>query len=298
MKITHSDSTGMRTPDKEVRGAQRLRLQRFVMALTTYGVVTLATALTTKLGLGKLSVTQWLTLIGLALYGNTVFFVLLSSGLNLRFKDPSLTREQILYSAFWGMVILYGLPNARPIVLLFYVPAFSFGMLRLSRRQYLSVAVCVMVMYAIVLIIEYSQNRPGFNIEYELFIYIIFSILMSWFAFFGGFVSNIRNRLKMKNIIIQKAHDDLKVEMEGRRQAQIEKDKLIVELQKTLAEVKTLTGLLPICAQCKKIRDDKGYWNQLETYISNHSKAIFSHGLCPACAKNLYPEVNKNKDKK
>ena len=64
-------------------------------------------------------------------------------------------------------------------------------------------------------------------------------------------------------------------------------------LQDALAEVKTLSGLLPICANCKKIRDDKGYWNQIEAYIRDHSEADFSHSICPECAKKLYPEFYK-----
>jgi len=62
-----------------------------------------------------------------------------------------------------------------------------------------------------------------------------------------------------------------------------EQKKLIEELQKALDEVKTLSGLIPICAKCKKIRDDNGYWNELEAYITSRSEAQFSHGLCPTC---------------
>ena len=62
------------------------------------------------------------------------------------------------------------------------------------------------------------------------------------------------------------------------------------ELQAALAKIKTLSGFLPICASCKKIRDDKGYWNQIEAYISDHSEAEFSHSVCPECAKKLYPD--------
>ncbi|MBN2686301.1 MAG: hypothetical protein JXR40_13555 [Pontiellaceae bacterium] len=69
-----------------------------------------------------------------------------------------------------------------------------------------------------------------------------------------------------------------------------ELEKLNQQLAATLAEVKELSGLLPICSSCKKIRDDKGYWNHLEAYISKHSKADFSHGICPDCAQRLYPE--------
>jgi hypothetical protein len=78
-----------------------------------------------------------------------------------------------------------------------------------------------------------------------------------------------------------------------RKQAREERERLIAELQKALSEVNKLSGLLPICASCKKIRDDKGYWNQIESYIRDHSEAEFSHGICPDCAKKLYPELYK-----
>ncbi len=79
-----------------------------------------------------------------------------------------------------------------------------------------------------------------------------------------------------------------------RKRAEDEREKLIAELQNAVAEVKTLSGLLPICSSCKKIRDDQGYWNQIEVYISGHSAAKFSHGLCPECAKKLYPKYFKD----
>jgi len=72
--------------------------------------------------------------------------------------------------------------------------------------------------------------------------------------------------------------------------AEREKEELIAKLQNALSQVKQLSGFLPICASCKKIRDDQGYWNQIESYISAHSEAEFSHGLCPDCAKKLYPK--------
>jgi len=64
------------------------------------------------------------------------------------------------------------------------------------------------------------------------------------------------------------------------------------KLEQALSEVKTLSGLLPICANCKKVRDDKGYWNQIESYVREHSEAEFSHGICPSCARELYPDVD------
>ncbi len=76
-----------------------------------------------------------------------------------------------------------------------------------------------------------------------------------------------------------------------RKRADEEREKYISELQQAMSKIKTLSGLLPICASCKKIRDDKGYWNQIESFIRDHSEAEFSHGICPECAKKLYPDI-------
>ncbi len=75
--------------------------------------------------------------------------------------------------------------------------------------------------------------------------------------------------------------DDLEVLVEKRTE----------KLREAVSKVKTLSGFLPICASCKKIRDDKGYWNQIESYIREHSEAEFSHSICPDCAEKLYPEL-------
>jgi len=77
----------------------------------------------------------------------------------------------------------------------------------------------------------------------------------------------------------------------------IEKEKIASELQESLVHVKKLQGILPICSKCKKIRDDRGYWNQIEEYIYDHSEADFSHGLCPDCAEELYGDKEWYKKK-
>ena len=77
-----------------------------------------------------------------------------------------------------------------------------------------------------------------------------------------------------------------------RKQMEAQKEQLIADLQYALDKVKTLSGMLPICSSCKKIRDDKGYWSQIEAYIVEHSEAEFSHGICPECAKKLYPDLD------
>jgi len=81
------------------------------------------------------------------------------------------------------------------------------------------------------------------------------------------------------------------VDITQRKHMELEQETLIAQLQSALAKVKTLRGLVPICASCKNIRDDKGFWHQVEAYIHDHSEAVFSHSICPDCALKLYPEL-------
>ena len=87
---------------------------------------------------------------------------------------------------------------------------------------------------------------------------------------------------------LQKHHDQLEIKVIERT----------AELKKALSEVKQLSGLLPICASCKKIRDGQGYWNQIEAYIRDHSEAEFTHSICQECAEKLYPGFTQKNDKK
>ncbi len=77
----------------------------------------------------------------------------------------------------------------------------------------------------------------------------------------------------------------------------IERRKLLTQLEQSMKEIRKLRGFLPICANCKKIRDDKGYWTQVEVYISEHSEAEFSHGICPDCAQKIYPKYYRKEDR-
>jgi DNA-binding response OmpR family regulator len=83
----------------------------------------------------------------------------------------------------------------------------------------------------------------------------------------------------------------LKQEMDRRKNRELELRRSNEELQKALKEVKVLRGLIPICASCKKVRNDGGFWQLLEEYLGEHSEAEFSHGLCQSCIKKLYPGV-------
>ena len=87
--------------------------------------------------------------------------------------------------------------------------------------------------------------------------------------------------------------DGINFDITERKRLEQEREKLILDLQKTLQQVKQLSGLLPICSHCKKIRDDKGYWKQIETYIRELSQAEFTHSICRECAKKFYPDIDR-----
>jgi len=78
------------------------------------------------------------------------------------------------------------------------------------------------------------------------------------------------------------------LDLTSRKQTEQERESLIDKLQKAVTEIKTLSGLLPICAFCKKVRDDQGYWKQVEAYVEEHSQVEFTHSICPDCGKKLY----------
>lgn len=90
------------------------------------------------------------------------------------------------------------------------------------------------------------------------------------------------------NQLLAGKNAQLEYEIVERKELEQEREKLIAQLQEALAQVKTLSGFLPICASCKNIRDDSGYWKQIESYLSAHADVTFSHGICPDCAQKLY----------
>ena len=108
----------------------------------------------------------------------------------------------------------------------------------------------------------------------------------------------LRNYEKVRSArtALQRSNDMLSREIVDRKRSEAEREKLILNLQRKSNEVAELEGMLPICASCKKIRDDRGYWHQVEIYIRNHAKVDFSHGMCPDCIKNLYPELADDGD--
>lgn len=126
---------------------------------------------------------------------------------------------------------------------------------------------------------------PDISIWESHIITILFSTIIATIA--GYFI--LDRQIRLNNELSKK-----NAESENLRK---ELERNISHLNTLLSQVKTLSGMLPICASCKKIRDDKGYWNQIELYISEHSDADFSHSICPDCALELYPGYNLKEKK-
>jgi len=96
-------------------------------------------------------------------------------------------------------------------------------------------------------------------------------------------------RVEQRTAELSQRNQELKAESRRREEVMAERETLIAELQSTLAQVTALKGLLPICTHCKKIKNNSGHWKELEAYITEHSEATFSQGICPVCAKSVYP---------
>jgi len=106
----------------------------------------------------------------------------------------------------------------------------------------------------------------------------------------------LQQQLEAQKRQLEAQNVQLQQEIAERQRAEAEREQLIGQLQEALANIKTLRGLIPICAACKKIRDDTGYWNQLEGYLHTHTEAEFSHGICPECVRRLYPDLADEMD--
>jgi len=115
-------------------------------------------------------------------------------------------------------------------------------------------------------------------------------------------LNTYRNHLEKvigeRTIELLRANKRLHLDLAERKRMEAEKEKLVIELQRALSEIKALRGLLPVCAWCRKIRDDNGYWHKIEQYIESHSEAKFTHGICPQCIEEMQKKDIKRQEAK
>ncbi|MEJ2068626.1 MAG: hypothetical protein P8Y09_11940, partial [Deltaproteobacteria bacterium] len=172
-------------------------------------------------------------------------------------------------------------------------PSIYFFLRNISRKY---IAAITSLAYILFVICETMGSRYSelalsdnhFHFLYFSTISIVFILLIVIVHTFIDEIDIRQSRLEQFAKDLSEVNDELLSEIEERKQAETALTEERNRLQNALDEIRTLSGMLPICSSCKKIRDDKGYWNQIESYIMAHSQAQFSHSICPRCAKSLY----------
>jgi len=231
---------------------------------------------------------------------NVVFFFLLPNQKTLETKSTKdllkLENIMILYITLilcWGSVIslmdqkLYG-----------QLMVFMVNMLVLSvvcQLEYKK----LLLPYAISIIILAAGLpffQPSGNVLFGHYINLAIFVIISWLAsrmIYYNSCSNIQSGLLLKksNIALEKQIEQNKLMNSRMVKTHLSLRTTISELKNAMEQVNLLSGMLPICSSCKKIRDDGGYWQQIESYISKHSAVEFSHSLCPECVNKLYPNL-------
>jgi diguanylate cyclase len=197
---------------------QTLRLKRFFMAALSYLLWLGLTVYCYVLGFIELSMPLFLLCIGLSWVINLLFFVLLRSGYNLRFADPSLTMPQMIVATLWVMLLVMLAPEVRGTLLLLYVVIFLFGIFRLRRRQYLGLTGFAIAGYGLIILRNAYTGAHREPLPLELLQYAVLVTTLIWLAFFGSYVGWLRDTVAKRNRELAEAlkrnrelaiHDDL-----------------------------------------------------------------------------------------
>lgn len=197
---------------------QTLRLKRFFMAALSYVIWIGISLYCYRLGLIDVSPLGLVLAVSMALLCNVVFFVLLRSGLNRYWPDPSLTLPQMLVATFWVMLLMALAPQVRGILLLLYVVVFLFGVFRLSRREYLLLTVLVLLAYGLVVLRDLYRHHGAVPLPIQALQSVVLVTTLIWLAFFGSYVGRLRATVSRRNAELAAAlrqnrelaiHDDL-----------------------------------------------------------------------------------------
>ncbi len=154
-------------------------------------------------------------------------------------------------------------------------------------------SVCCAILFPVIARINFHNT----GLEYDYYRYIAPLLIGGIVGFLIGLMKDrwVKINSNLESLVHERT-GDLNNKIQELNASKKNNIQLIGELKKALKEVKTLSGFLPICSHCKKVRNDNGYWDQIETYIKKHSEAQFSHSICPDCAEKYYPDFGIYKD--
>ena len=190
---------------------QALRMRRFLMAFASYLMWMLIAVYCFYLGMFWGSVQQTLVIFTMIIAMNLILFGAFRTGLNLRFKDPSLTMIQMVLATIWVMTMAYFLDEGRGIMLLLYMVVFIFGMFRLNFRQFLLLTIIALIGYGFVIMLLLI-NRPGnVNLKVELlYLAVLFTVLI-WLSSIGSYINVLRKKLSKANRELNNAFELIKL---------------------------------------------------------------------------------------
>ena len=261
------------TPEYEHN--QQLRIKRFFMAAGSYFMwMTMAISLR-YMGIAQVS---WGTMgacfLAIFFYNMLLYFTF-RSGLNMHFKDPSLTLFQMVVGTLWAMVILYHAGQARGAMLLLYLVVFVYGLFGLKMRQFLVLSGFAIVNFSGVLLLVYLKNPHVFNVRFELMNLVVLAVVLPWFSLVGGYITSLRQKVAraMETIERLAIHDDLTQVFNRRQMFQI------LEREKALGD----RGVHPfsICIF------DLDYFKRVNDTLGHEAGDIVLKTVAQAIQKNL-----------
>jgi hypothetical protein len=190
------------------------------------------------------------------------------------------TASLVLADTVFTTVVIYLSGGAGSEMYLTYFLIILLAAFTQSLKQHLVLSVTLCAGYWLTLYLGADGSDP--DLQGKL---LRIPVLLIMATFYGAAAEMVRKERQQKVGLLDS--------LTASQRANEERSRLIRELQDALANVKSLQGLLPICSLCKKVRDDRGYWSQIETYLRKHSNADFSHGICPECVGKLYPDTHQ-----
>ena len=197
---------------------QALRIKRFLMAFGSYIMWMVLIEYCFIQGLFRMSLIQTLGLCGIVFVMNIIIYTIIRTGLNKRFKDPSLTEIQMILGTVTVMIMTYHLNQARGIMLLNYMVVFIFGIFRLNLRQFCALSIFAVLGYGLVITLLHANYPQSINIKVEIIYLVTLGSVLVWFSFMGSYINVLRKKLSIANselsnamhLIKQQAiHDDL-----------------------------------------------------------------------------------------
>jgi len=183
-----------------LKNKQQLRRRRAIAASFNYPLLISLVLAFDYIGYSALSTNQLIFMLVSATLISAVLAWFFITEKNLEYDDPSMTGFQMVVCSLWGVGPLIFMPEIRPLLLMLYFPAFTFGILRFDRVQYFKLFIFIFCLYSIILIAEVFWLRPELLLAYELLLYIFFFIVLAWFSYFGALISELRRNLKRQNI--------------------------------------------------------------------------------------------------